>query len=91
MEEAEMEVVVAEEVDVVWGQVANVEKVMIVAEFAEAEVAAVKVEVSMLPAEVMGGGRWSGRRRDGGGVDKGVLMEQGEVAHGVVVVVVAGW
>lgn len=59
MEEAEMEVVVAEEVGVVYGEGGERGEVTIVAEFAEAEVAAVKVEVSTLPAEVRGGeGGW---------------------------------
>lgn len=58
MEEAEIEVVVAEEVDVVWGKMVNAGKVTIVAELAEAEVVAVKAEVSTLPAEVRAGGRW---------------------------------
>ena len=52
MEEAEIEVVVAEEVDVVWGKMVNAGKVTIVAELAEAEVVAVKAEVSTSPAEV---------------------------------------
>lgn len=57
-EEAEIEMVVAKEVDEVWGKMVNVEKVTIVVEFVEVEVVAVKVEVSTLTVEVRGGGGW---------------------------------
>ena len=57
-EEAEIEMVVAKEVDEVWGKMVNVEKVTIVVEFVEVEVVAVKVEESTLTVEVRGGGGW---------------------------------
>ena len=56
MEEAEIEMEVVEEVELVLEKMVKVEEVAIVVEFVEAEIAVVKVKGNIEMVEVIGGG-----------------------------------